>query len=431
MLSFLLREYNVYIPARSNAKEGILFLLGFMGVVIFCLVLKRIISDVKSGKKYPESDYNSEKNPLTDYYECLGKFIKACNPIEGSYSFEVKEVWKTNEEAVNILRSEYYGDMPLDTKEINYDYIPACSELTDFVSNAHRGYYRVRDESYSRNGTLKLPELFLEIAKKKNYYIDQDTFEKSLCIFETLGRNAVDSFDVYQKNFERYKVLKTGYDGEKLIEDYVEDVILEQFECVQMFKNANLKTETGNSNEHDVIIVCTKGIFSIEIKNYEGFIEVSNAGIIKISGKTVDEKGDFVIQSENHRLNLAQVFSNTKYKKYIHMIVALAKSEPRIINDSDFPIFSYKMIGPFINSKPDVITPRDVNIVCQIIKEHLVPAKKFPMTHMFISNDGISSSELFEQYAIAKKNLNDAYRCVAEMKRIEKYAPQYIERWFL
>lgn len=422
---------NISVFVLSNAGEGMLFLFYFILVIIFYLWVKTVIQSIINSKKHPPTSYNSDNNPLIDYFDYVRKFIDACNQIEGYYTFEVKEVWKTNEEALNLLKTEYYGDMPLDTKDVNYDCIPDCSKLTDFVSNAHRGYFMVRDTSYSSNGTLELPEQFLEIAKKKDYYIDQDTIEENLRTYETLGRNAIDSFDIYQKNFERYKVLKTGYNGEKLIEDYIENVILDQFEGAQMFTNANLKSNADSSNEHDVIIVCTKGIFSIEIKNYGGFIELSNTGIIKISGKSVDEKNDFIIQSDNHKLNLTQVFSNTEYKKYIHTLVALANNEPRIINNSSFPIFSYKMIRSFIDSKPDVFTQQDIEIVCGIIRQHSVPAKKFPMTHMFVDMYGISASELFELYPIAKKNLNGAYYCVSEMKRIEKHASQYIEQWFL
>ncbi|MCM3390593.1 NERD domain-containing protein [Ureibacillus chungkukjangi] len=149
----------------------------------------------------------------------------------------------------------------------------------------------------------------------------------------------------------------------------------------------------GQSIETDNLIVCTKGLFSIEVKNYapngQYNIIVTKDGQwlkqLSNGGKIVPMEKDVTAQVNRH-LALKQRLIHSELKKkhgedvpYIlfQPMIVIANDTVLIQNDTELPIIRRTQIYHHIIKQPDVLKPEQVSDICSIIEENRLPVKKY------------------------------------------------------
>ncbi|HCG4536101.1 NERD domain-containing protein (plasmid) [Ureibacillus chungkukjangi] len=174
----------------------------------------------------------------------------------------------------------------------------------------------------------------------------------------------------------------------------------------------------GQSIETDNLIVCTKGLFSIEVKNYapngQYNIIVTKDGQwlkqLSNGGKIVPMEKDVTAQVNRH-LALKQRLIHSELKKkhgedvpYIlfQPMIVIANDTVLIQNDTDLPIIRRTQIYHHIIKKPDVLTAEQVNDICSIIEENRLPVKKYSI-NTYSDNFPIVLQELVNSEQILRR----------------------------
>ena len=150
----------------------------------------------------------------------------------------------------------------------------------------------------------------------------------------------------------------------------------------------------GQSIETDNLIVCTKGLYSIEVKNYApngqyNIIVTKDGQWLKEltnSGKIVPMDKNVTAQVNRH-LALKQRLIHSELKKkhgdvpYIlfQPIIVIANDKVFIKNETDLPIIRSTQIYHHIIKQPDILTQDQVREICSIIEDNRLPVKEYPI----------------------------------------------------
>lgn len=181
-------------------------------------------------------------------------------------------------------------------------------------------------------------------------------------------------------------IMSTGMNGENRVNKE-----LDMYEGIWYnFPNVRIEVN-GQSAESDNIIVSTKGIFTVEVKNYAPTgnyrIHITKDGQwLKINQNGNIEPMNNVTSQMNYHIALKNKFFNEKWKeKYgsmaktilIQPIFVIANDIIRIQNDTDLPIMRISNIYHHIMKLPDILTEEQVQQLCEIIRDNKLPPKKF------------------------------------------------------
>jgi hypothetical protein len=182
------------------------------------------------------------------------------------------------------------------------------------------------------------------------------------------------------------KIINAGLAGEKRLEQE-----LDMYKDVwNPLYNVRLEVD-GNSVESDAIIVCAKGIFTLEAKNFSSSgsyqIRITKDGQwqkVFSSGK-VEPMKDVVSQANRH-VAFKQRFINDSLQKKgisedyipVQSIIVIANDNVIIENESDSPVIRISQIYNFIQKQPVTLTSNLVDEITKLLKENTLPAKPFP-----------------------------------------------------
>lgn len=167
---------------------------------------------------------------------------------------------------------------------------------------------------------------------------------------------------------------------------------LEMYEGI--WKNySNVRFEVdGKSVESDNIIVSTKGIFTLEVKNYSPkgnySIHVKKDGqwLKLYSNGDTEPMTDVTTQMNRHIAIKHKKIREDFMRKHNHPIsfsllpiFVIANDNVQITNDTELPIMRVSQIYHHIINKPDVLTPEEVEKISAIIEENMLPPKTYEM----------------------------------------------------
>ncbi|PLS19445.1 hypothetical protein CVD28_03245 [Bacillus sp. M6-12] len=151
----------------------------------------------------------------------------------------------------------------------------------------------------------------------------------------------------------------------------------------------------GQSVESDNIIVSTRGIFTIEVKNYSPkgsyALKITKDGQwIKVFPNGNEEPTNNVTSQMNRHIAFKQLLINQEWEKsygktsspfFFEPIFVIANDTIRIQNDTDLPIMRISQIYHHIMKKPEILTQEQVERLAHIIKINMLPAKKYELKH--------------------------------------------------
>ncbi len=182
------------------------------------------------------------------------------------------------------------------------------------------------------------------------------------------------------------KIINSGLAGEKRLKeelDLYSDVLTTLY-------NVRIETE-GSSVESDAIVASTKGIYTIEAKNFSSSgsysIRITKDGQwLKVWPNGHMEPMKDVVSQTNRHVALKQRFINNVLREkgistdyvYIKFIIVIANDNVMIDNESDIPVIRASQVYNYIQKQPDVLPKEVVSEIIEIFKEHTLEAKSFP-----------------------------------------------------
>lgn len=259
-------------------------------------------------------------------------------------------------------------------------------------------------EINSKNALIPLNTLHNELSKYGISYESMNSFNHLIKHFGVKYQEAYDYMD------KETKIIGAGINGEQRVNDELEmhDYIWKYF--------SNVRFELdGQSAESDNIIISKQGIFTVEVKNYS---PNGNYGIwITKDGQWLKEypnghleQMNNVTSQMNRHIAIKQKLINKQWFKYygenhtqflLKPIFVIANDTIRITNDSDLPIMRISQIYHYIMKHPEVFTNEEVDTLSNIIKDNMLPLKKYEL-NLYADNLEQFSTALDSQF----KHLN-------------------------
>lgn len=181
-------------------------------------------------------------------------------------------------------------------------------------------------------------------------------------------------------------IINAGLTGERRLQeelDMYSDVL-------KVLYNVRLDVD-GNSVESDAIIVSTKGVFTIEAKNFSATgsysIRITKDGQWrKVFPNGNEEPMKNVVSQANRHVAYKQRFINNllKEKGYetdylpVQSIIVIANDTIRIENESDFPIIRISQVYNYIQKLPDSMSKELIDVITNLFEEHKLESLAFP-----------------------------------------------------
>lgn len=180
----------------------------------------------------------------------------------------------------------------------------------------------------------------------KNGYCREDEKEKLMGYSElpwtpseTANRWATE--DILNELRQKYRQIEAGMEGEKTISDIAE-MIRKADASAQVFCGITLKEPgTNSTSENDIILVCSKGVFTIEVKNWNGRFIVGDDGTVDAeTGETKSENP--VAQSKRHAYILSKILKGIIPRTAIHPSVFMVNEHCTVSTPTaSIPVYAY------------------------------------------------------------------------------------------
>lgn len=288
-----------------------------------------------------------KKIKSVDYTKDLYRFIAAAESVGEISRLNILQKLKDS----NILAAKAYT---LNNLLAEYE---RCITFSTSIQLNNLDVEKIKNELDSLNEEVKNNDSFTSV--KENYL-------NALVDFK-------DQLQVIQRE---YKNIKTGLRGEQDVEIAIGG-IKEDF---LHFKNIRFN-ETGQSNEHDFIVINRKGIFTIEVKTLSQNVTLSKQGvldmehpqyIVKQLKRHVDGIKDVL---ERHGTNLS--INNIP----IYPIILLANNECNIIDElKNIPICYLDTLEfhIFNNKYKNNLNTQEIKDIYDILKSRELKENKFP-----------------------------------------------------
>lgn len=198
----------------------------------------------------------------------------------------------------------------------------------------------------------------------------------------------------------------------------------------EVFPNVRFEVE-GQSVESDFLLVSSKGIYTLEVKNYSPTgkysIHITSDGQwLKILSNGRTEPMDNVTNQMNRHIAYKHQLINSEMKKmdvysdanfYIEPIFVIANDVIQVKNDSDLPIMRASQIYHYVKKQPEILNQKQIEEISKIIKGNNLPPKKYELS--------IFTSSLLNDYealSIEKENINILLNIIREYSESSKDA---------
>lgn len=291
-------------------------------------------------------------------------------------------------ENIDVKNCKYYQELKEDIinnlsedQSINSLYNMISSMVINGKINI---MYNYQNEA-SLNAKTKFYQVIADMSQY-NYAIDLEKYEKrrqALLKHVEYGNQLIKSFS--QELFIKQK----GYFGEESVEKEIK--IYDDY--ITYLSNIRFEVD-GISVETDGVIVCDKGVFALEIKNYGkagDTIILRKDGKIIIRDKNKRERVLDVVQQHNRHCALKQKRINKELKELgidheyiiINPIIVIANNDVDIINESDIKILrASSVIHEILSTKENYLSKEIQKSIIEIVEKNKLPLKSYPVINI-------------------------------------------------
>lgn len=242
---------------------------------------------------------------------------------------------------------------------------------------------------------------------------------------------------------EREKLLEQVNYGQQIINTFMKELIIKQKghigeervnrdlklydDYINYLSNIRFEVD-GTSVETDGIIVCDKGIFALEIKNYGkkgDTINITKDGNVSITDVNGRLRKVDVIQQHNRHCALKQKVINKELRELnlvneyiiINPVIVIANDDIRIENESNIKVVrSSSIIHEVLNIKENILSKDIQKEIMNIINKHKLPLKKYSVINVensirsVVSNIVSGSNYLCELNSVNEEVINELNR---------------------
>ena len=226
-------------------------------------------------------------------------------------------------------------------------------------------------------------------------------------------------FPIYKKIAQKEAILRQGIEGEKNLYNRLKII----GDRIRIIQNARYVIDDDFSVEHDMIVISTYGIFSIEIKNWGLNSHINEKGyLVNKNGKSVN----VIEQSMRHVHNLERVIQKEMYHNAeVHPLIVWVNEKSKITNDFKYvTVCNYNDVEfELFNSKKynQIYSQEDVDAIYRKLQEIKIPEKKYDLD---IDIDGLIEST--PKFVAGLKLLPELVEIDKEMKETDSSLPTVI-----
>lgn len=417
--------FYLFLFSWWTGKVGFIVMLVIYGVVSLAVLFgfeaesreeKRKISDEKIRRAFEESQPTYRINNFLKIYpneanEILQRVAKRV--VEKYIKDKLLPIFNLSINEIQPKTIMIENDNRLDIVNNEVEKLAYMSQATTFgsvlkqIENYLNPMYNQQIlnslnqyEINSKNALIPLNALYNELSKYEISYESMYHFHRLLKHFNVKYQEAYDYMS------KETKIIGAGVSGEQRVNNE-----LEMYDYIwKYFSNVRFEFD-GQSAESDNIIISKKGIFTVEVKNYS---PNGNYGIwITKDGQWLKEypnghleQMNNVTSQMNRHIAIKQKLINKEWSKHygenhtqflLKPIFVIANDTIRITNDSDLPIMRISQIYHYIMKHPDVFTNEEVDTLCNIIKDNMLPLKKYEL-NLYADNLEQFSNALDSQF---------------------------------
>ena len=237
------------------------------------------------------------------------------------------------------------------------------------------------------NPNQKPDEIISRFSQVVSYSV-KDNKDATLNKLNDIKLSMAEITNAINVNYNNYNKIKTGMQGELRVQNVINTTKDPNWILIN---SANLPiVNTDQTFENDAILITDRGVFAIEIKNYENAeFEISTEKkfyIVRGKTRTLwEEKSDRdnpIVQVEKHEDYLIKLLSDAfkrDMSKYVFPIIILSNDQSSVINYSGFPIIYANQVAEHIKGFPIAFSnPQPMNQIADFIKANLKKEKHFP-----------------------------------------------------
>lgn len=216
-----------------------------------------------------------------------------------------------------------------------------------------------------------------DIRERKDYEVYAFEFDS----IEGISRRTLNAYNefspIYSRLAKKEAILGQGIQGEERLYNRLRII----GDKIRIIQNARYVIEDDFSVEHDMIVISSYGIFSIEIKNWGRNSHINEKGyLVSENGKTIN----VIEQSMRHVHNLERLIQKELYHeaKVYPLIVwvnekSAIKNDFKYVtvcnyNDVEFELFNSRKYKP-------IYTEKDVDAIYKKLVELKLPIKKYSL----------------------------------------------------
>ena len=298
----------------------------------------------------------AEHGVMPSLYERLPAELKNVNPREYEKQHIdqlIAYVVKAKENYLSVAdKAEYKADT-LNFSLTNEEFIDVMNNASVLCWNNGNGNKRMQmefaiDECFRGDYEPLIREYFFDIfsyAVRHGYY-SEDEKEKLIGYSElpwysnkTMSRWATG--DISNELRQKYRQIEAGMEGEKTISD-IAKMIRKADASAQVFCGITLKEPgTNSTSENDIILVCSKGVFTIEVKNWNGRFIVGDDGIVDAETSEVKSENP-IAQSKRHAYILSKILKGIIPRTAIHPSVFMVNEHCTVsAPTASIPVYAY------------------------------------------------------------------------------------------
>lgn len=390
---------NLINTYRSLVKYEILPLLAIRSYIDTTVLLSGAIKNIF--KDFQQKEEAEEVHLIYDKYDTIGKCLTS----------SVIEMIKKR---ILGLDSSY---IPFYSSYRYHGQIEANSDLDTYKNYLARWSDRFLSPS------------FTELEKElRLFYIDdiEEDFVDSLKDFRDLLDLHMSFLEGFLQRAEEkatvYKSLQQGKEGE----DYVYSILKEYLPSNWIIlRNINVPYKDGK-RENDLIVLCEKGVFTIEVKNYKaGSITITNDGnvIHDIGNGQINKEKNMIEQSESHVIALCKFLEENypidgiKWYELVKGIVVISNKDMEINNESNYPIYRTALVRDyFTRQASDQLKEKEIEDIRKLLIENSLPDTKreyMPLASDFMNEKYLkaiqnSSKDFMNIYLSLLENIDEA-----------------------
>lgn len=217
--------------------------------------------------------------------------------------------------------------------------------------------------------------------------------EISSCMHVEFPGTLNNGLAIRNQQINEYLSLLSGHEGERTT--YTAVCSADLGKSVYRYINSSLNLN-GKTSEHDVLIVCSRGIITLEIKNRQRSVRILQ------SRQIVDDNNNLIAsaagsnaidQNEYHISVLRRILPDTVPAYAVKGAVVYANQNAVVFNESDYPVLSLKTVKPFLENLPVILDEAEIEKANSAIQQHITSAVEFPFTDIEAKYDETIESD--------------------------------------